>query len=242
MSDIFTPVDVQTNDSTDPLMELVGEGKKYATPADLAKAKKEADSFIEQIKRENAELRERVSSQATVDEIMTQIKQLSPKPSQPVEPDNQPRQPASATPDDISKLVTDLLNQAKTKEKVQTNASVVEQKLLEKFGNTADAQIAINKKAKELGVAVDFLQKTALESPSAFFELIGLNRTVQAPAPVQAPVTRGGFTPPPAPTGDRRNQAYYDALKARDFKAYIDPKTQNQMMKDALQQGEAFYG
>src|SRR5690349_8192148 len=121
MSDIFTPVDVLTNDSTDPFAELVGEGKKYADAAALAKAKKEADSFIEQIKRENAELRDRVASQATVDEIMTQIKQFAPKPPQPVEPDNQPRQPASATPDDITKLVTDLIAQQKTKEKVQTN-------------------------------------------------------------------------------------------------------------------------
>ena len=53
---------------------LVGSGKKYATLEELAKSRLEADSFIDTLKSENAELRKEQSSRTTIMDVMDAIK------------------------------------------------------------------------------------------------------------------------------------------------------------------------
>jgi hypothetical protein len=237
MADIFSPVETDDNQIDNPLEVLVGEGKKFADVSALAKAKLEADNFIKQIERENAELRAKVSSQATVDEIMTQIKTLAPRPA-PVEPHNEPPKANPATPEELEQVVASLLEKRTAADRISKNRQTVEEKVLEKWGS--DAQININKKAKELNVSVDYLQKVASDSPSVFFRLVGLDQTPAPVAPVVAPRSNQQISPQPT-GGEKRTQAYYNGLKSRDFKTYISPKVQNQMMKDALQLGEGFF-
>lgn len=236
MSDLFTPADIQTNDVTDPLEALVGEGKKFKTVADLAKAKLESDAFIEQLKREAAELRNEVSSKATIDEIMTQIRSLSPKPPVEAQPNPSPANPPS-NPDDLETVVLSLLDKKSKQETLTRNQQLVEQKLTEKWG--ADAQINLTKRANELGVDLNYLKKMAYESPNSFFELVGLNRQPAASPPLVAP--RSGVNVQPPQDGVNRNQAYYTALKQKNPTEYFSPKVQNQMMKDALNQGSTFF-
>ncbi len=236
MTDLFTSVDIPTNDVTDPLEALVGEGKKFKDTAALAKSRLEADTFIDQLQRENRELREKTSSQATVDEIMTHIRALAPKPPV-VEPSQTPQNQNQATPDDITRLVSEALQKRTAEERLASNRRLVEEKVLERWGS--DAQINLNKKAKELGVSIEHLQKLALETPSIFFEVTGLNRTATSPAPLVAPRSQNQIVPQNS-DGSKRNKAFYDGLKARDFQTYISPKVQNQMMKDALAMGDDF--
>lgn len=235
MSEIFTPIEIPTSEIDNPLEALVGPGKKFADTAALAKSKLEADSFIEQIKRENEELRREVSSKATMDEIMTQIRQFAPKPVESQQP-LAPVVPSAQTPDELKTLVSQMLDQKKGEEKLSQNRKAVEDKIAEKWGS--DAQLQMNKKAKELGVDLSYLQKVALESPSVFFRLVGLDAQPNQAGPVVAP--RSGFTPE-SPTGTEvRNSKWYDSLKARDPKSYFSSKMMNQRYKDQMAQGEAF--
>ena len=52
---------------------LVGEGRKYKTLDDLAKAYLNADGFIEQLKAENQELRTKTVEAKTIDEVLERL-------------------------------------------------------------------------------------------------------------------------------------------------------------------------
>lgn len=238
MADIFAPVPTDLVE-TDPLKiyaSKFGDGTNIDV-AKLAHAKYESDSFIDTLKRENEEMRKEVSSKATIDEIMTQIRNLAPKPSQ-VEPLQTPPNPNPATPEDIEKTVAALLEQRSVKDRAEANRRSVEEKVLAKWG--VDAQININRKAKELGVTVEHLQKIALETPTVFFALTGLDKEPQTPAPIVAPRSRELSPAPQSQTGER-TRAYYVALKQREPTKYFSKEIRQQEMKDALALGERFF-
>jgi len=237
MADIFATVPVDLTE-TDPLKiyaEKFGDGTNIDV-AKLAKAKFESDNFIKQLEAEAAEMRKEVSSKQTMEEIMTQIKALGTKPT-PVEPPLAPPT-APATPEDIEVTVAKLLERRTVEERAKSNRQVVEEKVLSKWG--ADAQLNINKKAKELGVTVDYLQKIALDNPNVFFTLTGLDKEPQAPAPVVAPRSRELAPAPQNQTGER-TRSYYIALKQRNPTEYFSTKIRQQEMKDALALGERFF-
>ena len=238
MTDLFTPVDTDQIDQ-DPkatLAKKFGDGTTIDVDK-LATAKLEADNFIKQIERENAELRKEVSSKATIDEIMTQIRELAPKPPVSQQQPQAPQTPGSGTPEELETVVTTLLAKRQAEDRARTNRDLVEQKVLEKWG--ADAQLNLNKKAKELGVSLAYLQQIATDSPSAFFTLTGLN-TVAAPAPI-TPAPRSGFQPPAQADSGKRTKAYYDRLKVTNPTEYLKKSTQQQYYKDAMSMGQAFF-
>lgn len=241
MSDIFDPLDteVQTNDDDEgnPLEELVGEGKKFATVEDLARGKKEADSFIEHLQNEMRELREAQNRQMTIEEILTEIRksnQPDPNNSNPQQPSTpqEPQEPGKVdySPEKIEELVSGLLQKKQVESQQQKNEQEVEQTLQEKFGN--DARVHISKIAKELSVSTDYLRNVARENPAVFYRLIGLDTTQNTPPAPIAP--RGSVQTPPSGSG-KRNKAYYDRLKQQDRKAYFSEKVQLQMYKDRME-------
>lgn len=238
MADIFAvvPTDLVESDPLKIYAQKFGDGTNIDVNK-LAAAKHESDTFIETLKRENEEMRKEVASKATIDEIMTQIRLGAPKPPV-VEPPLAPPNPNPATPEDIQTIVAKLLSERSVEEKVKSNRQLVEDKVLAKWGN--DAALNINKKAKELGVTVEHLQKIALDTPSVFFALTGLDKEVSTPAPVVAPRSREQA--PQAPDqGGERLRSYYVALKQRDPTEYFSPKMRQQEMKDALKYGERFF-
>ena len=238
MDNLFQPVDIQTNDATDPYEALVGEGKKFADAKALAKAKLEADSFIEQLKREADEMRKEVSSKATIDEIMTQIRALSPRPPQVEQPQTPPNA-NTATPEELETVVAKLLEKRTIEDRVKSNRQLVEEKLAEKWG--ADAQVNLNRKAKELGVTLESLQKMALETPTVLFAALGLNGPTTQVAPPVAPRSTQRVPEAPDVINGRRTKAFYQAMKQRNPTEYFSAKVRQQEMKDALALGESFF-
>lgn len=224
MDDIFQEVQIETEDQDSIYETLVGDGKKYSDNEALAKAKREADRFIEQLKQEAAELRQEVAKKATIDEILTQIRQ-----AQPATPSSHPQVPEKkeeVQQTDIEALVSQLLEKKETEKRVKSNAQVVEEKLREKYG--ADAPVFLNKKAKELNVSIEYLKRVATDSPAAFFKLTDIDRDRSAPPAPSAP--RSGYQAP-VQSGTRDRQ-FYEKLKASDRTAYFSPKVQNQLYKD----------
>lgn len=235
MTNLFEQVDVQDQENAPvELSALVGPDKKYKTEADLVKAVYEKDRFITQLQSETAGLRQEVQKQTTMEELLTQVRSsLNP----PAPPPSQPQAPSQDQTPNVESIVSSLLEQKEKERKIQNNKQLVEQKLLEKFG--ADAQLHLNKKAKELSVPLEYLAKVANEAPSAFFQLIGLQDNTPA-QPFSAP--RSTQSAPHQDASGKRDKKYYDNLK-NTMKAsdYWSPKIQNQLMKDALALGDAFY-
>lgn len=246
---VFDPT-TETTPDTVTLETLVGEGKKYATPDDVAKAKVHADLFIEQLKAENAGLREDLALRLTAEEQLSQF--AARQTAAPVRQDEQrPATQAPAVPDpaikkeDLASLVREITSQERQAEQALRNANEIEARMLAEFGDEQTANRIVQAKAQELGVSVEFLQSVALQSPKAFFTTLGL----EAAKDVATPQTRGkqdvnteAFmrqnANTTAPVGSYK---YYEDLRKNDPKTYWSPKTQNQIYGDRLRLGDDFW-
>lgn len=232
---IFTPDPIPEN----PLAELVGEGKKYQNVEDLAKAYFHADRTIAQRNQEAEQLRTDLQARMSVEEMLAKISGNAPTPA-PVTPEaHQPAKPAAETPD-VAELVRLELAKLNTTQTIQNNVATVTQKLVAKFGSEEAANRAVNAKAQELGLPMEFLQEVATKSPRAFFTTLGIE---DAPTAPPARPTQGDVNPNAAVSHTVKPGTYsfYENLRKTSPTTYFSPKVQNQMHKDALANPESFF-
>lgn len=217
---------------------LVGEGKKYKSVDDLAKAKIEADRFIEQLKAEKAEVLRDMQARPPVSdrsqEILDRLEALARTPTTERQ-DTTPTERVEVkglTEDDVFRI----LQQREAQSRAQANMNAVKTELVQKFGDQYSQ--VLKSLQDKLGVDQKFLDNLAAQSPAAFQ---GLLATVQ---PSGQPV----FTPPASskpdafkPTGGgAKPRSEYLKLKAENPALYNSPAVQNQMYKDAMALGEKF--
>ncbi len=233
----------------DPLVELVGDGKKFATVNDLARGKLEADSFIEKIKAENNELRVllkhtegKISQAATVEDILKRVgsgsNTASDTPTANVPSSNQP---VGLTREDVVNLLAEKERQTKAFE----NYTLANRKLIEAYGDRAKEIVAI--KASELGIAPGMLKAMAESSPKAFLAVLGVNgaphqAAARAGAGVMGTVNTAGMNNLPS-VDAVRNQAYYDKMRKEvgSIKFATNTQLQLQMHKDMERLGDSFF-
>ena len=224
------------NAPTDPVAALVGEDKKFKTVEDLAKAKIESDNFIEQLKREQAELRAELQSRPTaVDRSQEILDRLEALKKTPVT-EQQVNQPLERT--EVNGLSVDdverVLEQREQKARAQANINTVKAELQKVYGDKYGQ--ALKLLAEKNGLNTQALDQLAAQSPQLILNLMG-----------QVKVDTG-FTPPSssvqtefAPTsGTARTKSYYNKLKAEDRTKYFSREVQTQMYKDAMALKEAF--
>lgn len=228
-----------TEDQSVTLDTLVGEGKKFATADDLAKAKAESDRFIQQLQAENAELRKTVTTPDRTQEILDRLEALNRKPDPVTPPVVTP--PAQRTENLDTRQLTEedilrLMTQREQKAQATRNVETVKTQLKEKFGDSYPQ--VLKSLQEQMGVTQDFLNNIAATSPKAFLQLLPQGKS------------EGVFTPPPSnttqqqfqPTGGKAKPlSHYNQLKAEDKAKYFSPAVQNQMYKDAMELKEAFY-
>ncbi len=221
----------------DYLANLVGEGKKYATLDDLAKAHVHQDSFINTLKSENQTFREELSTRQAAEQLFAQLqKKDEPTMQTPVEaPQTPPASGQAPQQDDLQRLVREQIEATKNEERVQTNIQQVADKLVEIYGDETKANEIVKAKATELGVSVKFLQDIATQSPRAFFAQLGVDVQAQA----TPGVSKGNVNPDSLGQGVAREgtYSYYRKMAKEDPKTYRLPGTQQQMMKDATKFG-----
>ena len=110
---------------------LVGEGQKYKTPEELAKAYTNADQFIETLKEENRKLREQAASAKTIDEVLERMSKQNVAP----EDDNPPE--TGITPDGVQQLVEKTLEGREAVKARTENLLKADALMKEKFGEKA---------------------------------------------------------------------------------------------------------
>lgn len=235
MDDIFTPADTDHTVPENALETLVGEGKKFKDVESLAKGKFQSDSYIKQLERELAEIREANQKAMTLEEVKTAIlSQMKPAVTDPITPPAQPaQQPAAPVNDsDLEAKIAELMAKKENEAKANGNRTKVQETLREKFGS--DAQLVLNQKAKELGVTLDYLAGIANNSPTAFFKLVGLDSTPVPPTP-GAPRSTESVSPQA-----NSRKSYWDNMKKNSPNEYFN-KANTMLRHKEMMRGELPY-
>lgn len=155
----------------DALAELVGDGKKYATPGDLAKAMLHGQAHISKLENENSGFRDTANQSKGIDDILAALKgqqTTEEQQSNSGDDDNHHEQNSS------SESVQDLINAAFAERDAQTveqgaeaNRKAVIDKLVEVYGGKAGD--VFKNVGQELGVDLSAL---AGKSPDAVLKLV----------------------------------------------------------------------
>ena len=172
----------------DPLKELVGEGKKYASVDKALESIPHAQKHIEQLENELKELRDKVGKATATEEVYKTVQELL---AQNKATPNSPALDEAQIAALLDRKLTERESQAIAKRNVESVKNALESK----FGDKAKE--VYNKKAEELGVPVSFLNDVVAKSPNAAFELFGLkNGSAPAPTPTKGGVNTEAFKQP----------------------------------------------
>lgn len=246
-----------SNDSGQYLEQLVGEGKKYKSVEELAKAYSNADKFIESLKAHNEDLKGEVQKRMAIEEF---IKTKTDKDDQtqqdsPVDPNaggaegsNQPEPNKEAEPkvnesELIERIKAELAKEDEQKTAAQ-NTELVVNRLKEVYGNEEGINKAIGDKANELGVDIKFLQDMAAKSPKGFFSLLGVEGGSKTPpSSPEGRLNTAGLKPAAqASEPQPGTKAYYDELRKKDLTTFLSARVQAQYHKDATSDPDKFFG
>lgn len=231
MPDIFNP---EATPSDNALEQLVGEGKKYKTVEELAKAYANADNHIGELKSDLQTTREFIASK--LDELAAKREATPPAPN--VETGGHPTPAPVAPPkddgEDLDTRIAKALEERDSTRRFQENANIVQDVLVDRLGSVEDAAKAVIAKAQELGVDPGYMKQTAANSPRAFFSLMGIDPDTK-PASSSTPSSSSDVNPHRlADTAVKPNSYdYYEQLRKSNPGVYWSPKVQQSMMKDA---------
>lgn len=239
--DLFATNEPVVDPTHDYLTDLVGEDRKYKTPQELAKAAVHKDQFIDQLKRETAELREALNKRINEEEFLRKLEQVSrPKsPDQqdpPVERRDEPAK-ASLTVEDVDRIIAEREAAARA----NANLKQVEERLRQVFGD--DYRARVQSQAKSMEVGTDFLTDVAKKNPQAFYRLMGLDGNTQK-ADAFSPPPRPSMSTPSGTQSGKKDYNYYKKL--RDEKGdswYFSIPVQQEIWKTAKEyeaRGEKF--
>lgn len=227
----------QEDTSTNPLDKYVGEGKKYATVADLIKGFENGQSHIQTIEDENRQFREGIHENIL---NAQQHRQSTPPSNQEQQtPGNDQR----LNEQDLVERIREVTRAEREREQADKNINTVTDRLVETFGSEEAARDKLKARAQELGVSTKFLMDVAVKSPAAFYAQMNLDAT-----PRQVPGPRGDVNPMALQAQTQGTQAkpgtyaFYEEMRKTNPRLYKSPKVQLEMHNQALQNPEAFFG
>lgn len=243
-----TPAVAAPEETVVALSDLVGEGKKYADEAALAKALLHKDMTIVQREKELAGLRQELSARNRLEEIADRLSQAPEPLPPPVPTDAQGSNKTVVTPEDIAKLVATAVANEQSKAQITANRQNVVDTLKAKLGD--DFPEKVRQTVRNLGLTEAEANDVAGKNPKAFFAMLGISDTAAPVAqrpndgPFAPPRSTASFQPTPAQT---KNWDYYESMRRNtDPKVrekYWSVSVQNEIHKMALgnPDPEAFY-
>jgi hypothetical protein len=182
------------------MSELVGEGKKYATPEEAVRALAHANHHISNLEGENANFRTKLDKASTVDDILGKLKQQGAESGSDTGVDDQSNQPPKADDVNVEELVKKLFQDQQSNATAQSNKKLVVDKMAMQFGGKAGQ--VWDGVEKNLGVDLEQLCAT---SPTAALKLLGVTGEAQQG---DSGGSFQGKTPPPSearpPEGSKR--------------------------------------
>jgi FlaG/FlaF family flagellin (archaellin) len=232
LADIFGDQPVSNTDVTVDI--LVGEGKKYSDVNALARAYTNADSFIEELKRDNAMLR----AQKDANELNKSQGNLE-QPTTPQTPAPQAETPIKPADKDLRTLVSEVVQDLSESTRFEQNVETTARRMVEVYGDAAKAQAALQQKARELGVNVEWLRDAAARSPNAFYATMGIPASPSSAQSTPAPKNEMNVIP--TPNSGEKSYAYFQNLRKENKSLYYSTEVQAEMQRLAREKGDAFY-
>ena len=232
MADIFGDQPLNNDVTVDT---LVGDGKKYNDVDNLAKAYVNAESHLEDLKRDNAMLRaQNDAKELNLNKPDGNLEQRQPDPA----PVDTPK--PQLNDKDLRTIVSEELQNITQSQRFEKNVQDTAERLITEFGSSTKAQEAVQEKARELGVSPEWLRDAAARSPSAFYATMGLAGQ-QTPGNRETPAPKNELRVTPNSNGSKQNYAYFQNLKKENKSAYYSANVQAEMQKQARELGDAFY-
>ena len=236
------PQDPQGNTQVTPqsdnalLGALVGEGRKYKSVDELAKAYISADGFIEKLKQENHALREKATQAATIDEVLERLQNQNKTQQDHVVPASQDA--VSVT--DIAKIVEQTIEGRETAKQREGNIRKADAKMKEVFGEKA---AEVYKNAASSPELHEAYMKLAAADPDKFVALFAPN----------VPKNTGGMTQPTLSTtaiatapASRENvegaKEFFDKVRRENPNQYYSQEFQLKMDKAVRNNPGLYYG
>lgn len=218
MTDVFNP-DSQTIPEIPVVPDPVVE-----------KRLKDKDDFIEQMKRENAEMRAEIAKAANrdklLDDLRTELQTLKSQATQPKE-----NTTPSLTDGDIKTLVAKAITDAEATRSATQNVQEANNLMVKHFGSAEKAGEAVQARAKELNLPISWLKDMAAKSPTAFANLMG---AVGTPDSTDVNLTTGTASSGVIVHGGKPKEGtkeYFDAIRKEDRSRYFSPAVQQQLFK-----------
>ena len=251
MSDIFssattegTTTDTQQTQTNESFVtQLVGEGKKFRDVEALAKGKLEADRHIGEITKTLDELRAELAKQDYAKNLLEQMSKGSETGAEqptPVTTSSSNTENTTQSASDIESLVEKVITAKEKNKTASQNISVVGEEMQKQYGDkTADV---LKAKSLELNMSLDRLKEIAAESPTAFFQLIGVKKmgektSTSTGVTTQSTIRSENFNS----YSQDRTFEYYQKLRKENRSLYYSPKIQNTMLQDRERLGDRFY-
>ncbi len=213
------------------LSALVGEGKKYKTVDDLAKAYVSADTFIEQLKAENTTLREKATASKTIDDVLERLHQQQ---------NSTTKDPGNVSVTDLAKLVEQTVTGLETKKSKTTNLLAADKKMKEMFGEKAQQTFESVATTPELR---NIYMELAAADPDKFVKMfLGTKSgtTVDAGGGVNTTVNYSDGNSNRSTTVGTKD--YYDSVRKTNPSEYYSQAFQLSMDKQVRSNPNLYYG
>lgn len=230
-----------TQTSEELVATLVGEGKKYKTVSELAKAYMEADEFIDTLKSENQQFREKLASSKTVEDVIQRLE--AGRTAAPVDkPEDKGTSKEALSADAIAKIVRETVTGLKSQEVKQANLLKADAELRKIYGDKTQEVFNQRADTPEKKAALKLLAEA---DPSQFLLLF---KEGKAPASGAAD---GSSTRNSAAVGDtnashRVNdpacKEYWTELRRKEPKKYYSQAEQLRMNRLATADPGKFFG
>jgi len=147
------------------VIELVGQGKKYATVDDALKSVPHAQKHIKTLEEELASTKAELEKRKTAEQLLDEIKSG-------MKPAESPSAFGQITSDNVAQIVEQTLVKKTQEQVVKTNISKVTSAFSGKYGEKAEE--AFKTLAKDTGMSVDELNRLSATSPNAVLQLAGI--------------------------------------------------------------------
>lgn len=238
--DLFNKDETPPQNDDELVQTLVGEGKPYKSTADLAKGKLQADIHIRRVEQENKELREKVASAKTVDDVLAAVQaKVAPDPTNS-EPEPEGEKPQGLTAEQVAKIVTEQITGRETAKVKTANKERANRAMFELFGDKASEVFEKEANSPELKEA---LIKLAEVDPDKFVSMFK-KEVVKSPGVDSQGSKRVDMLnlQPQSGTAVRGTQAFYSKLRKENPQAYWSAAVQLEMHEYALKNPDSYFG
>lgn len=229
------------------LEELVGDGKKFKSPEELAKGKYLADEYVKILERRLDErnsdyqrLSEEYNAGPKLKELIDQIEQK--RLASTTAPNEEKALTAPAVEFDwkkVEEVAATKFQEIEASRRRTENFNQMKAKLLERYGS--NYQTSYTEQVKALGLSVEYADDLAKNYPAVFLKTFGLDRSASNEQ-FQTPPKNARRNDSFSPTGtEKKTWGYFQKLKQTNPNLYKDPKTAVEMHDAAIALKEEFW-